>query len=201
MLDAPTKKKYASISGAEASTTPNTCIYPFRGGSFLRLPEAYFRFKGLISHLPEVYLRFEGLLIHVIGSINGYTSTSFRRFRAVSTWASAPRSGSRLPDKAKSAPRSRESTFLRCQKPTERKRVVCTYDQFANRRSKRGLVLLFARRPVLRRRPYLSDRKPEKPAPITPPIMMELMTRPCRAGLSAYLSCRKSMAPEMDTVS
>lgn len=125
MLDAPTKK-YASISGAEASTTPNTCIYPFRGGSFLRLPEAYFRFKGLISHLPEVYLRFEGLLIHVIGSINGYTSTSFRRFRAVSTWASAPRSGSRLPDKAKSAPRSRESTFLRCQKPTERKRVVCT---------------------------------------------------------------------------
>ena len=44
------------------------------------------------------------------------------------------------------------------------------------------------------------DRKPEKPAPITPPIMMELMTRPCRAGLSAYLSCRKSMAPEMDTV-
>ena len=40
-----------------------------------------------------------------------------------------------------------------------------------------------------------------KPAPITPPIMMELMTRPCRAGLSAYLSCRKSMAPEMDTVS
>ena len=125
MLDAPTKKN-ASISGAEASTTPNTCIYPFRGGSFLRLPEAYFRFKGLISHLPEVYLRFEGLLIHVIGSINGYTSTSFRRFRAVSTWASAPRSGSRLPDKAKSAPRSRESTFLRCQKPTERKRVVCT---------------------------------------------------------------------------
>ena len=92
----------------------------------MRLPEAYFRFKGLISHLPEVYLRFEGLLIHVIGSINGYTSTSFRRFRAVSTWASAPRSGSRLPDKAKSAPRSRESTFLRCQKPTERKRVVCT---------------------------------------------------------------------------
>lgn len=78
----------------------------------MRLPEAYFRFKGLISHLPEVYLRFEGLLIHVIGSINGYTSTSFRRFRAVSTWASAPR--------------SRESTFLRCQKPTERKRVVCT---------------------------------------------------------------------------
>lgn len=51
----------------------------------MRLPEAYFRFKGLISHLPEVYLRFEGLLIHVIGSINGYTSTSFRRFRAVST--------------------------------------------------------------------------------------------------------------------
>ena len=47
----------------------------------MRLPEAYFRFKGLISHLPEVYLRFEGLLIHVIGSINGYTSTSFRRFR------------------------------------------------------------------------------------------------------------------------
>ena len=36
----------------------------------MRLPEVYFRFKGLISHLPEVYLRFEGLLIHVIGSIN-----------------------------------------------------------------------------------------------------------------------------------
>ena len=84
-------------------------------GLILHPPEVYFRFKGLISHLPEVYLRFEGLLIHVIGSINGYTSTSFRRFRAVSTWASAPRSGSRLPDKAKSAPRSRESTFLRCQ--------------------------------------------------------------------------------------
>ena len=75
------------------------------------------------------------------------------------------------------------------------------YDQFANRRSKRGLVLLFARRPVLRRRPYLSDRKPEKPAPITPPMILELMTGPCRAGLSTYLSCRKSMAPEMDTVS
>ena len=52
----------------------------------MRLPEAYFRFKGLISHLPEVYLRFEGLLIHVIGSINGYTSTSFRRFRAAKTY-------------------------------------------------------------------------------------------------------------------
>lgn len=34
----------------------------------------------------------------------------------------------------------------------------------------------------------------------TPPMMLELMTGPCRAGLSTYLSYRKSMAPEMDTV-
>ena len=51
------------------------------------------------------------------------------------------------------------------------------------------------------RRPYRSDRKPEKPAPITPPIMMDEMTRPCSAGDRPYLSCRKSMAPEMLTVS
>ena len=84
------------------------------------------------------------------------------------------------------------------------------YDQFANRRSKRGLVLLFARRPVLRRRPYLSDRKPEKPAPITPPIMMELMTRPCRAGsartcpagsrwLPKWTRCHNRRANRLDT--
>ena len=125
MLDAPTRKNMLRYQGLKHPLHPIRAFIRFEE-AFLRLPEAYFRFKGLISHLPEVYLRFEGLLIHVIGSINGYTSTSFRRFRAVSTWASAPRSGSRLPDKAKSAPRSRESTFLRCQKPTERKRVVCT---------------------------------------------------------------------------
>ena len=170
----------------------------------MRLPEAYFRFKGLISHLPEVYLRFEGLLIHVIGSINGYTSTSFRRFRAVSTWASAleVEVDFQIRQNQPSKPRKHVSTVSEAD-GTQKGRLHADdpYDQFANRRSKRGLVLLFARRPVLRRRPYLSDRKPEKPAPITPPIMMELMTRPCRAGLSAYLSCRKSMAPEMDTVS
>lgn len=173
MLDAPTRKNMLRYQGLKHPLHPIRAFIRFEEANFCVCRRPTSDFKGLISHLPEVYLRFEGLLIHVIGSINGYTSTSFRRFRAVSTWASAPRSGSRLPDKAKSAPRSRESTFLRCQKPTERKKgrlhADDPYDQFANRRSKRGLVLLFARRPVLRRRPYLS--------------------------------CRKSMAPEMDTVS
>lgn len=51
------------------------------------------------------------------------------------------------------------------------------------------------------RRPILSARKPEKPTPTTPPIMMEEITSPCSPADRWYAWRRNSMAPEMLTVS
>ena len=53
-------------------------------------PEVYLRFEGRILTVPEVYFRFKGLVILHTTSIRSITPTPFRRFYALSTWATAP---------------------------------------------------------------------------------------------------------------
>lgn len=53
-------------------------------------PEVYLRFEGRIMTVPEVYFRFKGLVILHTTSIRSITPTPFRRFYALSTWATAP---------------------------------------------------------------------------------------------------------------
>ena len=63
---------------------------PSRPKNIRAPPKVYLRFEGRILTVPEVYFRFKGLVILHTTSIRSITPTPFRRFYALSTWATAP---------------------------------------------------------------------------------------------------------------
>ena len=90
--------------------------------------EPYLAFKGLIWPSGDIYLRFKGLFIRHIPSMSGITPTSFRHFHAASTWASAPRNGSRSLETTTSAPRNGDSIKLGPDCPLQHRVILAVID-------------------------------------------------------------------------